>query len=304
MTKVVFVLCYLCALLALLPGCRHQMAALQTAEGVEFREGGKRILFYRTRPLKMEDQYERAGYVHPLYDLNGNVMTEDGPADHPYHRGIFWAWHQVASRGVLVADGWMSEGVAFVPLSVKYGAGRGSTFLSARMLWRATAAPRDLLREHVIIRAYPAKKGYRIVDFDISLVPLTDSLALGGADDVKGYGGFCLRLLLPPDISFWSGGQEVEARETAVAAGPWMDFSGSYEDARRGLTVFCHPGNTGASQNWILRKRKSMQNVVFPGRHPKMLPPQGWRMRYRLIVHNGEVTKEVLEELYRLYNKR
>jgi hypothetical protein len=195
----------------------------------------------------------------------------------------------------------MSENIAFVPLTVKAGTDRRSAFAEAVIIWRATAGSGDLLREHTVVRAYSAEKNYRIVDVDIRLVPLVDSLALGGADDAKGYGGFCLRLQLPPDISFWSQGQQVKAQEVAVTAGPWMDFSGSYEGVRRGVTVFCHPGNTGPSRDWILRERKSMQNAVFPGRRPELLPPEGWRLRYRMVVHNGEVTQPELEELYREY---
>ena len=33
----------------------------------------------------------RSTYVHPLYGLDGEVLTDDFPKDHYHHRGLFWA---------------------------------------------------------------------------------------------------------------------------------------------------------------------------------------------------------------------
>ena len=87
----------------------------KTTEGIEINENSRPVLFLQTKPKSINGKYERSGYVHPLYDLKGNVITEDMPEDHPYHRGIFWAWHQVVVDGKNVADGWISENIAFVP---------------------------------------------------------------------------------------------------------------------------------------------------------------------------------------------
>ena len=48
----------------------------------------------------------RSDYIHPLYGLNGEVLTRDWPVDHPHHRGIYWAWPEVdygTNRGDLHA---------------------------------------------------------------------------------------------------------------------------------------------------------------------------------------------------------
>ena len=51
----------------------------------------------------------RSNYFHPLYDLDGTVLTEDFPKDHIHHRGIFWAWHQVRINGKTVQDQWVNR---------------------------------------------------------------------------------------------------------------------------------------------------------------------------------------------------
>src|SRR5262245_41967853 len=33
----------------------------------------------------------RASYFHPIYGLGAEVLTDDFPKDHPYHRGLYWA---------------------------------------------------------------------------------------------------------------------------------------------------------------------------------------------------------------------
>ncbi len=55
-------------------------------EGIEISEKDKRILFYQQRPKSLDGKYKRTGYVHPLYSLNENVLTEDFPEDHPYRQ--------------------------------------------------------------------------------------------------------------------------------------------------------------------------------------------------------------------------
>src|SRR5699024_3188858 len=38
----------------------------------------------------------RSNYIHPLYGLEGEMLTRDWPEGaHPHHRGIFWAWPEV-----------------------------------------------------------------------------------------------------------------------------------------------------------------------------------------------------------------
>ena len=38
----------------------------------------------------------RSDYIHPLYGLNGEMLTRDWPnGGHPHHRAIFWAWPEV-----------------------------------------------------------------------------------------------------------------------------------------------------------------------------------------------------------------
>ena len=273
----------------------------KSAEGIEISENNKPILFFQTKPKTVSGKYERAGYIHPLYDLQGNVLTEDSPEDHPYHRGIFWAWHQIVVNGKNVADGWMSEHISFVPGKMQVTKSAANAILTSQLTWKVADSGKpavNIVDEVSRINIYRAKEHYRVMDFDILLKPLVNDLKLGGSDDPKGYGGFCLRLHLPDNIQFISGDSTVTPQETAVMADPWMDFR--MDDA--GVAVFVYKDD-GAPHPWILRKSKSMQNVPYPGRTPVAIPSEGLRLKYRIIIHDDQLSSADIQHLYMEYSK-
>ena len=281
----------------------------RSGEGIEILQQGKKVLFYQQRPKSLDGKYERAGYVHPLYSLNGEILTEDFPIDHPFHRGIFWAWHQIVINNKQMADGWICENISWKPMEVKIKKGKENVILQSTMTWNVNLGQnnsKDIIKEHTKITVHKSTGLYRAIDFDIQLFAMTDSLKIGGSDDVKGYGGFCLRLKLPKDISFVSSDTAITPMETAVNAGPWMDFTGSFDGTlmpKTGVAVFC--GQPAADQqSWILRKQASMQNIPYPGRTPVTLPKKGLKLSYRIIIHNGDMSNNDLEKLYKEYRRK
>ncbi len=296
-----------CNFPAHIPIYAQHFTTIKTHDGVEISENGKKVLSYQQRLKSLNGKYERAGYVHPLYSLNEKVLTEDFPDDHPYHHGIFWAWHQVILNDKNIADGWTYENIFWVPVSLKIKEKKESIMLQSEMIWQSVLEKNkltDIVKENTKITMHKSTPQYRAIDFDIHLSALVDGLKLGGSNDAKGYGGFCLRLKLPDDISFLSNGRVVTPLETAVTAGPWMDFLGSFDGSsvsKTGIAVFCRQPGSNDKQLWILRKEKSMQNVPYPGRTPLSLPAKGWRLQYRLIIHNENMTTDELEKLYQQY---
>lgn len=285
----------------------QQLTSATSEDGIKILENEKPVLFYQLRGKSMTGKYERAGYLHPLYGLHGEILTEDFPDDHPYHHGIFCAWHQIILNNEKIADGWISENISWDPVLKKIEAGRDSITLRLTMHWNAQRKdkkPLRIAREDTRITVYKSQGDYRILDFDIRLSALVDQLKIGGSDDAKGYGGFCLRLKLPDDIAFFSVDSAVTAQETAVSADPWMDFNGSFEGKafpKSGLAVFCLPGEQPRSQQWILRREKSMQNVVYPGREPVNLTKKGLRLKYRLVIHDSRIGNGDLQKLYQQF---
>jgi hypothetical protein len=288
--------------------CGQHFTTVKSNEGIEIFENGKKVLFYQVRPKSVDGKYERAGYIHPLYSLNEKILTDDMPEDHPYHRGIFWAWHQIILNNKNIAEGWISEHISWKPVKVKVKKGKGKVKLQSQMIWNAELEDNKttaIVKEKTMITVFKATLQYRILDFDIHLFALVDNLKIGGSDDAKGYGGFCLRLKLPDDLSFISQDKIVIPQETPVLAGPWMDFTGSFEGKslpKAGVVVFGYPSGSGDQYPWILRSVTSMQNVPYPGRTPTVLSKKGLRLTYRIIVHNDDMKNEEIEKLYQQYH--
>jgi hypothetical protein len=58
-------------------------------DGVLLLENDQARYFYQAKTKSLDGQYGRANYVHPLYGLKGEILTEDFPEDHLQHHGIF-----------------------------------------------------------------------------------------------------------------------------------------------------------------------------------------------------------------------
>lgn len=281
-----------------------------TEEGIEIREGNQKVLFYQKSPKSLEGQYERANYIHPLYGLNEEVLTEDFPEDHPHHRGVFWAWHQIMVNGDKIADGWTSENIGWDVENIQTDSNEDSATLKATVLWKSILdgdSSKSIVLENTTINVLKSTPDFRIIDFEIILTPLIENFQIGGSEDAKGYGGFSPRLKLPEDIIFISQNKEITPQTTAVKAGPWMDFYGSFSGvnaSKSGVALYSHPENPGHPQPWILRAEKSMQNVVYPGENPVAIPKgKELVLKYRMVIHDDKVNQSSLKKLYKRYAK-
>ena len=282
--------------------------AEKSMEGVRITEGDDLILFYQSRLKSHEGTFERANYIHPLYGLQGEILTEDFPADHLHHRGIFWAWHQTRVDGKQVADGWAIENMTWDVTNVKTETNKKQASLTMEVIWKtlpgASESQAALVKENTIITVYPTDEHSRVVDFTISLKALVAGLEIGGSEDIKGYSGFSLRLKLPEDLAFTSEGKKLEPEITAVEGGPWLDITGTFDPTHpsSGVAVFCHPKYPKKKQPWILRYKGSMQNPAFP--HTDRVAISQKKplvLKYRLVIHDQEVDSAILDKMYQEY---
>lgn len=276
--------------------------------GLWILDGQKKIAFYQKESMNLERG--RVNYLHPLYLPDGTVVTENAPVDHPHHRGVFWAWHQILIDGESVADGWMLKDLIIDVKSVEFkqidqGIGRLETI----SLWQSSAwknGREAFLRETTNFTFYPQSGNYWRIRIDIELKSLADNLQLGGSDDEKGYGGFSVRMRLPDDIRFIGEHGEVGPQTTAVEGGNYMNMTGSIGENgdTGGIMIYAHPEMRSSPQTWILRKKASMQNAVFPGRNPIDLQKDvPLKLSYTLIVYSGKINvKRVLEEVTGQYS--
>ena len=279
------------------------------AEGYLFEENARSVLFYQLAPKSMNGEYERSNYVHPLYGLDGEVLTEDFPEDHLHHRGVYWAWHQVLIGDVRAGDPWMGKGFSWDLLeSDVLASGDG---VRARFHWKSPdfhAGEEPIIEETTTVRALPSEGDLQKIDFDIRLVPLHDNIRLGGSEDDKGYGGFSARFKILEDLTFVTADGVVSADRNAVDGGSWMDFSASFrqDGGKSGVAILVHPSSIGYPQPWIIRAlpSKSMQNPLWPGPEPTPVTKgEEIVLRYRLVLHRGAADAIALTDLWDEYQQ-
>jgi len=294
------------------PGAAAELQVVANEQGYLFSEKGASILFFQTAVKSLNGNYARCNYVHPLYGLDGEILTEDFPEDHLHHHGIFWAWHQVWIGDQSIGDAWLSKDFRWEMCNSELlMSGKNSRTLKTETLWfsplwtDSTGQEKPFAKEVTFIIVHAARDNYRLIDFEINLYALEPDMRIGGSNDEKGYGGFSPRFILPADTRFWSENGAVVPQNTALNAGPWVDVSGSFSNANvSGITILCHASNPGYPQAWILRQTRSMQNAVYPGRQPVPLPMEKpLTLRYRLVVHRGDAAAVPIQNLLQDYNR-
>jgi hypothetical protein len=290
----------------------NPISIVETEQGFVIREGEAEVMSYQRRHKSLNGKYSRANYIHPLYGLDGEILTEDFPPDHLHHRGVFWAWHQAWVGDKKLGDSWAANDFFWDVYGAKVlTPDYQSRALQVDVLWKsplwtdADGKQKAFVKETTTIRVYRAQDDIRKVDFQIRLLALEDRVRIGGSEDEKGYGGFTTRIPLPDGLSFIASGGPVEPENLSVEGGPWLDFSGALrkDGQTSGIAILCHSSLPGYPQRWILRKTGSAQNPVYPGRESVPLSREKpLVLRYRLIIHRGDVHHVNLDKLQAEYN--
>jgi len=287
---------FMLLLLIALVGCSSQSVFNFTKndEGIELLENGKPVFFYQQKTKLNKLKHPANNYIHPLYCLNGDALTEAFPKDHPHHRGIFWAWTQVYSDTVNIANSWALENFTNKISDVEYNITDSTAVLKTTVFWESPLYKNStpFVKEKATITTYKSNSNSRIIDFEISLLALAPKISIGGSNNEKGYGGFSLRLHKNKNLIFTSEKGIVKPKKLQIKAGGWMDFSADFGKKNEicGVTLLCDSNNPNYPQPWILRQEKSMQNVVFPGRDRVLLSTEkSLVLKYRLVVHKDGV---------------
>jgi hypothetical protein len=300
----------LLGLIAFSISCSQRWEVAEDEDGILLSEDGKKVFFYQKAPKSYLGKSERCNYIHPLYGINEQVLTQDFPldthTDHLHQRGVYWAWHQVFIGTKRIGDAWINKDFEWLVTETSVREFRDSCVIGATVFWKSPlwlnkqGDKKAFAREDISFKVHPVQDNFRVLDFSIQIAALEDSLFIGGSEDVKGYGGFSIRLDPGDGLSFKNASGSVVAQNTALDAGPWMNIIGDWDETipNEGVIMISHPDNPGHPQAWIIRTEKSMQNVMYPGRPPVMIPSgEPLLLKYRVIIYQGLPGEEIQQWL-------
>lgn len=265
-------------------------------------EEDKPVLVYRygmvTPPERVDEKFRRACYIHPLYGLAGEVLTQDFPIDHRHHRGVFWAWPKSTVGGRL-ADVWALEGIREVHESwLEKTAGDSEAVVAVQNLWVFDDAPdKPVIREQVRFVVYPAQDDARSIDFMLRFDNISpEPVEIRGSEaadmgTTKGYGGFCLRPDATRKPMTFTAKDGIIVEDALSLETPWCDVSfpvAKDSPDLSGVAIFQHPANPGYPHpGWILR-HYGFLGASWPHMDAHALAPgASVELRYRLFIHKG-----------------
>lgn len=283
-----------------------QVKMQKTDQGILFTENDQEVLFYQIQPKNKDGEYERNNYIHPLWGLDGTVLTEDFPADHLHHRGVFWAWHQVWIGDQRIGDPWEIKNFEQEISEVEFSAQKnGSAILKTEVEWKSdkwikNGIKTPYLKENTNIQIHPKTGNVRRIDFEIRLLALEENLKIGGSEDVKGYSGFSVRMILPDDVQFSGPDGIIEPQNEAVQSAGYVNVAGSLLDGKKagGIVMVDNADNPGFPQSWILRKKNSMQNAAFPGNKKLAISTnEPLVLNYSLLIYSGELNNKKIQKI-------
>lgn len=283
-----------------------QVKMQKAEDGLLFTEDGENVLFYEVKPKSHDGAYERCNYIHPLWGLDGKVLTEDFPADHLHQRGIYWAWHQIWIGDKRIGDGWEIKDYKQDIAEVEFVAKKdGAAVLRTEVywksdLWKKAGQKVPYMKENTSITIHPKDGNYRKIDFEIRLLALEENLTIGGSEDVKGYSGFSVRMVLPDDVTFTGPNGKITPENTPVKSDGFVNVSGEMcnDGSNGGIVIIDNPDNPNYPQPWILRAKNSMQNPVYPGRQPVPVSTTNpLVLKYSLLVYTGKMSNNKIERI-------
>ena len=270
-------------------------------------------------------------YLAPLRTATGLIVSRKFPmervegesSDHPHHRGLWIGygtvsgvnfWENDPSSKTSGTNG-STKGTVVLERLEEVKPGKKSGSITAAFAWRAPGhgdAKGDMLEEQREMTFY-AEPDIRTVDVNVTL---TAKVPVKFADTKEGF--FAIRLA--DSMSEKDGGMMTNSEGAQTEKNVWgkranwVDYDGTVEGQKVGIVIFDNPQNLNHPPRWHSRAYGLFAVNPFGVKDfdPKSKSAGGYqmavgdslRLRYRVIIHPGDVPKKKIERWYSDYAKR
>jgi hypothetical protein len=291
----------LLATLALLPTPLHasEVTAAREGQQVVVRSGKNEILRYQAeagglpRP-ELPEAYLRGGYIQSIHTPSGRRVTDDFPADHPHHHGVWSPWTKTIFEG-RQPDFWnmgaKTGTVEFVALdTIWQKAGKAGFTARHRFVDLSAGSPKVALWETWDI-AVSVADGRHVIDFTSTQSCATDSPLILPEYH---YGGFGFRghgdWSRPGHCRYLSASGKNDRLELNTSREKWCWIGGPVDGETVGVAILCHPANDRFPQP--VRAHPEHPFFCFAPQQlgeMQIAPGKNYVSRYRLVVADGEL---------------
>ncbi len=247
----------------------------ESAGRLDLTEAGKPVLAYRHGPGR------DCCYLHPLVTPAGVTLTDDAPADHPHHRGLFWAWPVVAAQGG-EADLWILKGGAHRFTRILRRTGGKRATLAAAHTWIVNG--REVASDNLELTVHPSHGGSRVLEAALAITAIGQPVRIAGTSDHnKGYGGLTLRLA-PREETVIRSKEGAVPKDEDHGRHAWTELEALFQGRRAAVRIESAAGNPGHPNEWILR-HYGLIGENYPGTSAVTIEPERpLRLRYRITL--------------------
>ncbi len=248
---------------------------------------------------------EKYPFFYPVNGpLSGGSVTSMRNGEYPHHSSLFFGCDRV-NEGNYWQEGLERGRIISVNAEILKEGG-DTVVISDECIWSRPGAVSPVKDQRKITITAPSPN-MRQLDFEITMEMLMDI-------HIQKTNHSLFSARMAADLSVKNGGTMINAegvkgeKETFGKPSPWIDFYGKRGDFIEGLAIMQHPANPWYPSPWFTRDYGfiSPTPMYWPqnGVETFMKKGETLQLRYRVLVHGGDVEAAKIGELFEIYKKQ
>ncbi len=250
-------------------------------------------------------------YFHPVTIAGGDPVTDLRPADHVWHRAIWFSWKSINGLIYWEEDPKTGKSPGETELiDVKATPGRDfSARFELSLSYHPPGQPTVLAEKRIVEVSKPTADGAYYIDWLSTFTAghadaVLDRTPIAGEPNGVSWGGYAgLSLRLAPELRSWqfSDGEGL-VKETSKQA-RWIAFSGPVKDGKSAaIVVLDHPHSFRHPTPWYLIQGMPYFSPAVLYRSPYTLPAaQSLTLKYRILLQPGVTDRDAIEKQWQAF---
>lgn len=288
-------------------------AAISAEPELTWKREDSSLALVRGQEIVWQAHYDREGkpYFHPVTIAGSAPLTDFQPADHFWHRALWFSWKSI-------------NGLIYWEEDPKTGKSPGETEVtdakvdarddhSARielaLSYHPPGKPAVLTEKRIVEVSSPSRDGAYHIDWlstftaaDADVV-LDRTPILGEPKGVSwgGYAGLSLRLA--PALRQWQFADSEGLEKDRWKQARWISFSGPLPNGKSAaIVVLDHPASFRHPAPWYLIQEMPYFSPAVLYQSPYTLPAgQSLTLKYRILLQPGLADRHAIEQQWRRF---
>jgi type 1 glutamine amidotransferase len=274
--------------------------------GLAWKQTDSSLALARDDRVVWQFNYPKEGkpYFHPLTIAGGPTLTDFRPADHPWHRALWFSWKTL--NGLLYweedATG-KSPGVTEVTGVKATPRADHSAHIEVALSYHPPGQPPVLTEKRLLDVSAPTADGTYHIDWLSTFTAsnsdvLLDRTPIAGEPNGVSYGGYAgLSLRLSPALKTGQFSDREGTVKAVTKKAPWIAFSGPVDDRAATIAVLEHPSSFRHPTPWYLIQGMPYYSPAVLYLGPHTLPAgKSLALRYRILLQPGVADRDGLQE--------